>query len=330
MSGSHSTNRIITCGVPQGSTLGPLLFLIYINDLHKAFKNSLVHHFADDTNILYASKNIRTIESVMNYELKLLVDWLKANKLSLNAEKTELIIFHSPRKVVPHISIKIDNVKLKPCNSVQYLGISIDEVLSWNKQIEDLCKKLRRANGILAKIRHYISKKTCIAVYYSIFYTHLLYGCLCWNFSSKSNLDRIIKLQKTAVRIITFSDQHTHSNPLFIELNLLKVEDVFKFQIILSVYDFINNALPKSLNHLFEINNTTHQHDTRSKPCLHLPKFNSVTFGKNSLSYNGSVLWNDFSKHFDTTNISSKSFLKRKLKSIYKENYVELLRNFVT
>ena len=123
ISGFESSKQSITCGVPQGSTLGPLLFLLYINDLNRAFSKCVVHHFADDTNLIFASKKKETIETVMNHELKILVEWLKANKLSLNESKTELIIFHSQYKRIPDISIKINSFKLvkkKLCKLFRY------------------------------------------------------------------------------------------------------------------------------------------------------------------------------------------------------------------
>ena len=98
----HSSSvKTVTCGVPQGSTLGPLLFLLYINDLQSVFSKSIAHHFADDTNLLFPAKKLGTIESVINHELKLLVQWLQSNKLSLNETKTELIIFRFPWKHLP-------------------------------------------------------------------------------------------------------------------------------------------------------------------------------------------------------------------------------------
>ena len=116
-----------------------MLFILYINDLHSAFSKLTVHHFADNTNLLFSNKNIGTIESNVNFELKILVDWLRSNKLSLTELKTKLIMFHPIKKNLPRTpNIKLNNYKLKLKSHVKYLGITIDEVLSWNKHIENL------------------------------------------------------------------------------------------------------------------------------------------------------------------------------------------------
>ena len=152
---------------------------MYINDLQRDFSKSIIHHFADDTNLLCPAKKLGTTESVVNHELKLLSQWLRSNKLSLNETKTELIIFRSPRENLPRQSdIRINNYKLKLHSHVKYLGVVIDEVLSWNKQIESICMKLARATGILSKLRYFVPKDISISVYYFLFYTHLIYGCL--------------------------------------------------------------------------------------------------------------------------------------------------------
>ena len=177
--GYSSSIKTVTCGIPQGSTLGPLLFLLYINDI-SAFSKSVVHRFADDTNLLFPAKKLGTTESVINNELKLklLVQWLRSNKLSLNETKTELIIFRSPWKHLPREpDIRINNYKLKLHSHIKYLGILIDEVMSRNKQIDDICTKLARANGILSKLRHFVPRKTCISIFLFI-----LLSCPLWLF----------------------------------------------------------------------------------------------------------------------------------------------------
>ena len=165
LDGHCSITKQVTYGVPQGSTLGPLLFLVYINYLPRVSSKSIIHHLSltrchlDVTNLLFPAKKLGTIESVVNRKLKLLSPWLRSNKLiSLNETKTELVIFRSPRKNLPREpDIRINNnYKLKLHSHVKYLGVFIDEVLSWNKQIEPICMRLARANGILSKLRYFV------------------------------------------------------------------------------------------------------------------------------------------------------------------------------
>ena len=169
MEGFFSQTKIVKCGVLQGSTLGLLLFLIYINDLANAPEKSIVHHFADDTNLLYGNKN-PVISNVINSDLKLVTDWLRAKKLSLNESKTKLLLFRPINK----LNLTLSNIKLNGplqtlAKSVTYLGIEIDETLSWNNQIEVLAQKLSRTNRILTKLRYYIPMETLISMYYSLF-----------------------------------------------------------------------------------------------------------------------------------------------------------------
>ena len=163
-------------------------------------------HFADDTFIMYSSKKLKSIETVVNTELKLVSKWLKLNKLSLNSNKTELIFFHSKRHILNYdgISIKFNNKKLIPVDNVKYLGMYIDKYLSWNFHIQQLSNKLSRANGILSKLRHNAPIGTCLQVYYAIFYSHLIYGCNIWGLTTEDNIKMIEVLQKKCLRIMTF------------------------------------------------------------------------------------------------------------------------------
>ena len=116
----------VDCGVLQDSVLGPLLFLIYINDLHKVIQYCKVHHFADDIDIFHTSKSVKNLKKLVNRDMKYLNNWLSANRISLNVEKTELLIFKSPRKVLPdEIKIKLGGKRLYPSNSIKYIGVKI-------------------------------------------------------------------------------------------------------------------------------------------------------------------------------------------------------------
>ena len=111
----------------------------------------------------------------MNYELKKLAEWLRSNKLSFNSGKSKFVIFHSKlTKELDEITIKINKSKLSPVPNVHYLDVVLDEFLSWEAHVNNLCKKLTQCNGILSKLRHYIPRKTCISVYFSLFYPFII------------------------------------------------------------------------------------------------------------------------------------------------------------
>ena len=132
INGYNSDLMPANCGVPQGSVLGPLLFLIYINDFHKAIRYCKVHHFADDTNLFHTNKSVKNLNKLVNHDMKQLNNWLSANKISLNVEKTELVIFKYPKKVLSdEIKVNLIGKRLYPSNSVKHLGVRIDKFLHW-------------------------------------------------------------------------------------------------------------------------------------------------------------------------------------------------------
>ena len=216
INGFNSSHVEITCGVPQGSTLGPLLFLLYINDLNISFNNAIASHFAGDTCIMYGSSTPKTLETVLNCNIKKISDWLKANRLSLNVKKSKLIFFQKKQSNFDRysISIKLDGCKLVPSDNVQYLGVYIDNFVSWDFHITLLSNKLSRANGIISKLRHFTTKETLLFVYYAIFYSHMTYGCLVWSLTTTKNIDSITILQKKSLRILNFAPINSHTNYL--------------------------------------------------------------------------------------------------------------------
>ena len=187
INGFDSKAAVMEHGVPQGSVLGPLLFLIYINDLHSRINHSNVYHFADDTNLLNISPTIKMMNKKLNADLKALNNWLLANKISLNNGKTELIVFRNNTTSPAELKIKMNGTKLTPSNVIKYLGVFIDEKLNWKFHLTQLSTQLIRANSMLALIRHHVPKQTLLSIYHGVFSSHLNYGCQIWGQAINNN-----------------------------------------------------------------------------------------------------------------------------------------------
>ena len=186
ISNQASTIKEIVSGVPRGSALGLFLFLIYINDLLSCLKYSKAYHFADDTNVTLSDCSQETLTKGMNHDLRKLSMWLRANKLSLNIEKTEIVVFQRQNtKLNNSFKIKLDGKRLFPISSVKYLGVLVDEHLTQSSLISHAQMKLNRVIGILSKLRYQANIHVLKTVYHSIFGTHLLYACQLWGQSNK-------------------------------------------------------------------------------------------------------------------------------------------------
>ena len=154
----------------KGSVLGLLLFLIYINDLNGIFNFSNIHHFADDTNILYTSNSLKDINRKINHDLKSIAELLKGNKISLSSCKTELVLFRcKDKKVTKDMNFRVSGQKINMISQISYLGLILDEHLTFKYHLWNLKLKLNRANCLLSKIRYHVKFPFLCSIYYVLF-----------------------------------------------------------------------------------------------------------------------------------------------------------------
>lgn len=272
MYNNHKSDiKYITYGVPQGSVLGPLIFLLYINDLPNAFKSANPFMFADDTTITLSSKSNDKLFEDMNTELKSLDNWFKTNKLSLNLTKTKFVLFRSKHKkdINKNLILKINDITISRVTNFNFLGIHFDEFLSWDKHTSVLIKKLSYGLYILRSAKHIIPINLLRTIYFSTFESHLRYGIIVWNNTSGKNLKKIMQIQKRAIRIL-HKDLHNDITDMFRNLKILKLKHLITKEYAVIIYRKLHNMLPPQLSDIFTINEELHQYETRQRHNPHI------------------------------------------------------------
>ena len=306
---TKSSFKRIKCGVPQGSILGPILFLIYINDLVATCKKTLPFLFADDTNLFIKGKNLIQLTEMINNELCNISKWLKVNKLSLNIKKTHFMIFTSKKAKPDSVSVNIDGHEIDEVKCTKFLGVYIDNKLTWKKHIEYICGKVSRGIGIILRARHLLNHSALKTLYYSFVYPYFSYCNHVWGNTCSTYLNRLYMLQKRVIRVIAFAKYRDHTGPLFEKFGLLKLCDINKYAYSKFMYKWYHAMLPLIFEKSFTGIQDVHTHDTRISRHLYKPKMDT-NLGQTSFCFRGSQIWNSILKARINPDVSDLVFSK--------------------
>ena len=242
----YSDTYNIDYGTLQGSCLGPLLFLIFCNDinLHLDFMN--VIQFADDTTLYLSKKNLNYLQCCIECDVQSIIDWFKANKLTLNLSKTICVVFNPPGHKKISVELEFGDVKLKSSDVTKFLIVWIDSCLNWNEHLKQLMIKLKRNLGLLKNSKNFLPKHGMKLLYYAQFYSHFSYGISNWGcMIKKEQLNKIGNLQKKAISLINLNP---YVNSIMSEEKILSIEEIIKLELLKIGHRLSIGTLPINLS----------------------------------------------------------------------------------
>jgi hypothetical protein len=291
-----------------------------VNDIQNVINIGHPILFADDTNIIYTHNNLAVLAHIANLELDQISQWFISNKLSINTSKTKFMVFHRQQMQYNPADIKItlNGVHIENVSNLKFLGVYIQENLSWKIHANYISKKIAKGLGVLHRLKHQLPESILLQLYNSLILSHISYSISVWGNLNQSDKNRILILQKKALRSISNSRYNCHTNPLFIKYNLLKFEDIYKSSCGKLYYCHKKDMLPNF--HTLTFDNQPQQSGiTRQRSDIPCPLIQyKVT--KQCLVPKVAEAWNTLPLQLKTYDKSLISF-KKKVKSHYISTY---------
>ena len=304
-----SSIKTVNIGLPQGSILGPICFITYIGNLPQVSNKLLSTLYADDTNFSYVDSNHSSMVSTINTELVKILNWTISNRLTINNSKTELLYFtNRPNDINDGDRIVLNGNILTPVENVRFLGVIIDNKMNFKLHIIDILNKISKHAGILYKIKNELPISARIMYYNSFVLPYLTYNIVHWGNTNPTHLRSLIIIQKRIIRTISGAEYLAHTTPLFHSLDILKIEDLYKYMIVLDTFTKIQEGQ-------YVI---SHEIDTRNSNQA-LPKFHRLARCQQSITYNGPKEWNALPEYLRNT--TSFPLFKCHLKKYYIQKY---------
>ncbi len=284
--GKSSRLLRIKLGVFQGSILGPILFAIFINDLSRLALRGEIFFFADDCTLIITADNYEELEIDANCDLFLIQNWLQTNRLILNVLKSNYLIVNLNHRNVQHLNLFISNERLVRVSNVKILGVIFDDRLVFDEHMNHISKKMRQRIGLLSRLRHILPEKTLIVVYNAIVLPILDYSLILWGFTYNSHIDRLEKLQKRAIRVMSFSGLDANSDLIFKRMGIMTLKERLLFNSLIYIYRALNSLSSFNSKNYFKVK--SHRSGTRASNHMNLEiPFTRLTVFTNSVFVKG-------------------------------------------
>lgn len=307
-------------GVPQGTVLGPDLFVLYINDMVRVVNQCELQLFADDTVLFYEGDSVDDIIQTMNGDLDRLNKWLCNNSLNVNIKKTKYMILKSKHKnldTYSHRDLIIDNNKIEQVIEYKYLGVLIDENLTFSNHASYVTKKISKKVNYVCRMGRDLSSWSKLLVYKTIILPHFSYCATILYMFSKGETDVLQKKQNRILRCILGCSRYTRIKDMLKTTNLLSVRQTIYFNTMIVIFKIKNDMYPQHIIDRIQLVSDIHNYDTRTRLDFYVPLENSA-FVRNSLFHRGLIDFNDLPMHIKSANFYN---FKKMLREYILDNY---------